>query len=316
MKSGTLLAVAVTVFVGLIATAIVEAHTDGEIVNSHAFYPEGPLWAGGLLYYAEMSADRVLRWDGKANQVFWRRKNCGPTSIAPFGQDGFVILCHFENALVQVDGTGQTLAVFRRDVDHKRFKNPNDSIPDGSGGVYFSASGVFDRRRPATGAIYRLTPDGQIHKLVAGLRYSNGVAMSANRTRLFVSEHLARRVLEYSVSSDGALNFLSVYVDLDDIAPPSGSSYALAGPDGLEVDAAGNLYVCEYGAARVVIINDKRELAAIVSYSQRYLTNIALDEDAAWMTLTGASDNRKPPFPGRVERMRNPVTIRPGLVGK
>lgn len=287
----------------------VEAQSGAVIVNSRAFYPEGPLWSDGRLYYAEMPTNQVLRWDGQTNDVFWSREDCGPTSIAPYGQAGFVILCHYEDALVQVDGAGRTLKVFRLDTDGKGFKNPNDSVSDGRGGVYFSGSGVFRKRAAARGAVYHLAPDGLIRKLVGGLRYTNGVVMSRDRKRLFVSEHLARRVLEFSVEPDGSLSASRTYVDLDEIAPPSGSTYKQAGPDGLEVDAAGNLYVCEYGAARVLIINDKRELAAIVPSSQQFLTNIALDENAAWMTLTGARDNRNRPLPGRVERIRNPVAI-------
>lgn len=286
----------------------VGAQSGTVVVNAHAFYPEGPLWSGGSLYYAEMPTNRVLRWDGRTNEVFWSREDCGPTSIAPYGGTGFVILCHYEDVLVHVDGTGHTVKVFRRDADGKRFKNPNDSISDGQGGVYFSGSGIFNKYAPASGAIYHLAPGGQIRKRVAGLRYSNGVVMAGGGKRLFVSEHLARRVLEYAVEPDGTLIFQGVYVDLDETAPPSGTTYEQAGPDGLEVDAAGNLYICEYGAARVLIVNDRRELSGIVPFSQRFLTNIALDTNAAWMTLTGASDNRKQPLPGRVERIRNPIT--------
>lgn len=289
----------------------VSAESGPLVINARAFYPEGPLGSGDMLYYAEMPENRVVRWDGGTSEIFWSRDGCGPTSIAPYGSGGFVILCHYEDVLVHVNKSGRVLNVFRRDEDGKSFKNPNDSVSDGRGGVYFSGSGIFRRNARARGTIYHLGKGGRIRKLISGLRYANGVVMAEDGTRLFVSEHLARRVLEYSVEPDGSLSFLGVYVELDEIAPPSGTDYEQAGPDGLEVDAAGNLYICEYGAGRVLIVNSQRELAATVPFSALYLTNIALDETERWMTLTGAFDNRKRPLPGKVERIRNPLAVSP-----
>ena len=45
-----------------------------------ALYPEGPLWQGERLYFAEMRADRVMRVDAGIASVFFAQDGCGPTA--------------------------------------------------------------------------------------------------------------------------------------------------------------------------------------------------------------------------------------------
>lgn len=275
-------------------------------VNDASYYPEGPLLAKGVLYYAEMPRHRIMAWDGGKTHVFWSQPGCGPTSIAPYGDGGFVVLCHYANKLVQLDGEGKELAEFAVSKDGNVFIGPNDSAADGLGGVYFSASGIFDKRAPPAGAVYYLPPEGSIAKVADGLWYANGVLVHKDSSLLFVSEHLGRRVLAYPILRGGALGEASEFIRLDDLGLEA-SGYDLAGPDGLEMDEEGNLYICEYGAGRVLVLDQKGRLLKTIPWPEKYITNIALDRASGAIFITAASDNRRPPFPGRVASIPNPL---------
>ena len=276
------------------------------VINELAFYPEGPLWRDGDLYYAEMPMHRIVRWNG-TNMVFWRQPGCGPTSIAAYAGSGFIVLCHYSNKLVHVDAAGRTVRIFEVDQEGIGFANPNDSHADDKGGVYFTASGQFDNTAPHTGSVYYLSAAGHVRRVASGLWYSNGVVLAEGGRKLLVSEHLARRVLEFAIRPDGSLAEGKPYVRLDDVAPAADLRYDHAGPDGLEIDRNGNLYICEYGAGRVLILSPAKKLIGTVRFSQQFLTNIALDDTERWLVLTGASNNYAFPFPGRVERLANPI---------
>ena len=56
---------------------------DANTIDPKANYPEGPVLIGGMLFYAEMSADRVTVWDGTSRRTFFKRERCGPTSVSP-----------------------------------------------------------------------------------------------------------------------------------------------------------------------------------------------------------------------------------------
>ena len=79
-----------------------------EIIIKGAHYPEGLFWdqRTSTLYYAEMPRDRIMRHVSGAPSVFFAHKGCGPTGIAPIG-DQWAIACHIGRSLVIADQEGR-----------------------------------------------------------------------------------------------------------------------------------------------------------------------------------------------------------------
>ena len=286
--------------------ASAQAASEGITINPQAFYPEGPLADGEGVYYAEMGSDRVMRWDGNANRLIWSRPGCGPTSVARAGRD-LIVLCHIEESLVRISVAGETLQVIDRDRDGRPFMTPNASVNDRKGGVYFSSSGLFSSAAPAQGAVLYLDSSGRLSRLAEGVRYSNGVALTPDGGTLYVSEHLSRRVLAYDVAGDGRLFGRRVFVALDDLVGPEDGRGWEVGPDGLAVDSAGNVYVAEYGAGRLLIVDRRGGLLATVAVPERYVTAPALTPDETRIYLTAPASLFDPAEAGRVYAIANPV---------
>ncbi|WP_421724647.1 SMP-30/gluconolactonase/LRE family protein [Bauldia sp.] len=275
------------------------------VLNPDSAYPEGPLAHDGDLYYAEMGNDRVMRFDGEANAVFWSQPGCGPTAVAPTGDDGFVVLCHAENAVVRVDARGDTVSVIVADQSERGFPTPNAATGDRQGGIYFSSSGRFAPGAEATGAVIHLDANGRLRRVAEGIRYANGVAVSLERDRLYVSEHLARNVLVFDIAADGSLRHRRVFVRLDDLVNAPADRRWEVGPDGLAVDAAGNLYIAEYGAGRLLIVGSDGALIATVDVPEAYITSPALSIDEETLFITAPATMSA--TDGTVYRLANPV---------
>lgn len=276
-------------------------------LNPDASYPEGPLLLDGALYYAEMGRDRVMRWDGAANQPVWSRANCAPTSVARAREDGaLIVLCHREGSLAKITPSGETLKIIDKDEAGKGFINPNASVNDARGGVYFSSSGIFSPTAPSEGAVLYLDKDEKLRRVAEGIHYANGVALSRDGARLYVSEHLSRRVLVFDVGGDGSLSGQRVFVALDDLVGADPNRIWEAGPDGLAVDRADNLYLAEYGGGRLLIVAPDGKLLATVAVPQPFVTAPALsaNEERIFITAPGL---RLPPYSGKVYSLANPV---------
>ncbi|HEU0224709.1 MAG TPA: SMP-30/gluconolactonase/LRE family protein [Steroidobacteraceae bacterium] len=268
-----------------------------------ALYPEGPLWQGDKLYFAEMRADRITVVDAAGPRAFFEQEGCGPTAIAPYGE-GFVVLCHLGARLVAVDATGKELRRWRRARPGLLLGRPNDASADGKGGIYFSRPGIFGLGWAPRGWIMHLSADGVLRPIAGRLDYPNGVHVAGDV--LYVSEHLRGRILRYDIEDGGRLGRPRTFVDLAKIPRPARyrSPYPLTGPDGLEIGPDGNLYVALYGEGRLLKFSPGGELLGMMEFPARYLTNVAFGRPG--VAVTGAFDNQSQESPGEVRILSAP----------
>jgi gluconolactonase len=283
--------------IALVFLALMSAPAAGETKRIEASYPEGPLWSGAALFVAEMGADQVSLIQNGRKRAFFKEKGCGPTAIAKY-RDGFAINCHLGAAIIVTDGRGRVIERMTKAQDGRALNNPNDITGDGAGGVYFSDPGPFSRDVAARGYIMHLSRSGVLRRVAGPLWYPNGVFFDAEDNRLFVSEHLARRVLSFAVQSDLSLGEKRQFVDIDAVTQQVGT-YREAGPDGLERGPDGALYVCLYGEGRILKLSRAGALVASIPVGIPFLTNIAFKADGA-AAIVGSFVNDRPPFLGEV----------------
>lgn len=257
-----------------------------QTVADDAGYPEGALWHGDALYWAEMTEDRVMRWDGRAASTFWTHDDCGPTAIAP-AAGGFAVACHRADMVVRLDAEGRTRETVTTDTDGAPVRWPNDMTGDRQGGVYLSSSGRFAVGAPATGRLLYLPPDGPPRVVAEGLYYANGVALSRDGRTLYAAEHIGRRVLAFEVTAPGSLGASRDFADFEAL-PSSDSSYSLTGPDGIDVALDGRVLVAEYGAGRIAVFGADGAFEGLIAVPERFVTSSSFGPDGALFT-TGAT---------------------------
>lgn len=275
------------------------------VIDSAAHYPEGPLWHDGALWYVEYSSGDIRRWRGKRSSVFWHAEGCGPSGLIARG-NRLLVACYDGNYLQELDAAGHELRQLRTDSTGKVFAGPNDFAADAHGGIYFSASGVYDIKAPVSGALLYLHADGStITRVAEGIHYPNGLALTQDRSHLLVAEMLAGQVLSYRVASDGTLDQRTVWARLQDLAPATAGADAYNGPDGLKLGPDGHYYMAQNGSGRVLVVGEDRRLVRTIEVPTPYVTNIAFDpRTPGALFITGAFEQWKPPFPGAVYRWK------------
>jgi gluconolactonase len=287
---------------GLLSLSFTPASADQLTpIDADAHYPEGPYWRDGKLFYVEYAQSNIKTWDGRHTSVYWHLDGCGANALIPFNGH-LLVACYDNNSLVELDWTAQALRVIRSDSQGNPFIGPNDFASDGKGGIYFSASGVYDIKAPITGTVLHMSADGKTVAVVANtIHYSNGLTLAKDGQHLLVAEMLAGRVLSFAIGADGTLGLRTVWARLEDLAPPTPHEDAYNGPDGLKLGPDGNYYIAQNGSGRVLVVAEDKKLVRIINVPTPYVTNVAFGANGAdTVFITGAFEQWKPPYPGAV----------------
>lgn len=81
----------------------------------------------------------------------------------------------------------------------------DDLTFDRAGNLYFTdPEGSYVGHE--IGAIYRYSTEGELTRVQTGLAYSNGIVISQDQTKLYVTETSTNRVLVFDLAPDGTLS--------------------------------------------------------------------------------------------------------------
>jgi gluconolactonase len=275
-----------------------------EVVDATAAYPEGPLWRDGKLLYVEYAGSGIKAWDGNRITSYWSGAHCGASGLIDYRHHHLLVACYDANSIVELDETGKLIRTIDKDAAGKPFIGPNDFTADRSGGIYVSASGVYDLKAPISGTILYMPGSKGTPVEVANLiHYSNGLTVSKDGRSLLVSEMLAGRILSFPINANGTLGARTVWARMQDLAPPTAHEDAYNGPDGFKLGPDGNYYIAQNGSGRVLVVNEARELVRIITVPAPFVTNMNFGAPGTnSVYITGVFDPWKPPFLGAVYR--------------
>src|SRR5262249_31351533 len=116
--------------------------------------------------------------------------------------------------------------------------------------------------------------------------------------RLLVSEHLARKVWQFDLRDDLSIANRRLFLDVGRYFTEAEIDYAETGPDGIEVDRDGVVFVPVYGSGHILAVAPNGTVAKL-AVPMKFVTNIAISGTRA--AIVGPFVNDRPPFPGRVE---------------
>jgi gluconolactonase len=148
----------------------------------------------------------------------------------------------------------------------KRLNSPNDIVVKSDGSIYFTDppygllgyASYPDQTEPGSmelsfSGVYRLTPDGStLTLLTKELDRPNGLTLSPDERILYVADTERHRISAFDVKSDGTLENGRVFVQMP-------HTY----PDGIRMDANGNLYVATNSTGIAVFDSTGRSIGVI-----------------------------------------------------
>lgn len=239
------------VVVGLVETGfaaegpIVPADAKLEKLWSEGSFTEGgAMMADGSILFSDIG-DRILRFDPKAGKTTVYRDPSGRANGLIFDPKGRLIAAEGANtggnrrvSITEPDGSVRTLA---DKFEGKQFNSPNDVAVDAAGRVYVSDPRYVGKepRELDFEAVFRIDPDGSVHRVETTARKPNGLVVSPDGATLYVADNGGGRQALIAVPLDAQGNASKPRV-LKNFGDGRGIDGMTITTDGLIVGAAGS----------------------------------------------------------------------------
>ncbi len=215
----------------------------GKITKVHGgfAFTEGPVVdkEGNNLYFSDVPNNRINKINEKGELSTFREKTEKFNGLK-FNAKGEIVACDMNGRIVVVSPDGKEVRVLADKYEGNRFNAPNDLMVDKTGGVYFSDPS-FGAPKPlpqGKTAVYYITPEGKVTRLLDDLTQPNGVVLTPDEKTLYVIQTGPPDMMAYPVEEPGKLGKGRVHCKLQGKDDKPGT-----GGDGCTIDSKGNLYV-------------------------------------------------------------------------
>ena len=203
-----------------------------ELVSEGYKFLEGPaVDSKGTLFFNDVGNSKTYRLDthkpGAAPEPFIEESGKGDGQA--FGPDG---------RLYAVAGGEEKIVAYKpdgsMDVIADGFRG-NDLVVRHDGVIYVTEPG-WDGKNPSK--VWMIKPDGTKKVVDTGLKFSNGIALSADQSLLYVADSRTHWLYSYQIRPDGTLANKQRFfrLEMPDLADD-------AGADGIEVASDGRVFV-------------------------------------------------------------------------
>ncbi|WP_241481481.1 SMP-30/gluconolactonase/LRE family protein [Mesobacillus campisalis] len=234
---------------------------------------------GNIWMVSPMTGELLTVKNGKVVSVANYK---GPVG-AKFHKDGRLFMTDLSGVIQAYDPATGKSSIIVDSYKGKPLNGLNDLVFDKDGGLYFTEPMGSSATHPV-GRVFYLPPNSKEPVLFAeNIAYPNGVAISADGLRVYISEFGKNRVLSVPAKN----------------APPSpetpfvfGQYEGGIGPDGLAVDTEGNLYIAHFQAGEIIVQDASGFKYGIIRLPEgagTFTTNLAFHD--GYLYITESSKN-------------------------
>ncbi len=199
------------------------------IGNIRCQWGEGPIWWQNALFFVDIEGHQVHRFDPTSGEI--RSWDAGERvgTVVPRESGGLVIAGDSGLHFLDME-SGQLTAIADPEPDKpdNRF-NDGKCSPDGR----FFAGTISLVKKNGDARLYRLDPDLTLHEAFGPVTNSNGIIWSSDGRTVYYIDTPRREVLAFDYEHGHLRNMRGVI----------STAHIDSSPDGMTIDADGNLWI-------------------------------------------------------------------------
>ncbi len=286
--------------------ALIDLGATVEIIADSFEWSEGPLWLESekMLIFSDVPKNTIYKWTEAKGKELYLTPSGYTGSSSPYSKeegsngltltnDGKLVLCQHGDRRVAVMNAplGSPAANFTPVADNfegKKLNSPNDAVYNGNGDLFFTDPpyGLPNEADDSTKEIpfqgVFKSSNGNVTLISDTVTRPNGIAFFPGERRLIVASSDPDKAVWYTfdLSEKDSVTRTNIFYDATDVAK-TGTEKGL--PDGLKVDASGNVFAT--GPGGVWIFSQDGKLLGKIKIPEA-TSNCAFSADGKSLFIT------------------------------
>ena len=210
-------------------------------------FSEGPIWnpKEQCLYFSDMPSDIRRRWSPREGVLEVRNPSNKCNGMTYDGAGNLYVCEHVTSSLVMETAAGER-KVLATHWQGRELNSPNDVVVRSDRTVYFTdptygrmpVFGLERKQELDYQGVYRVSPDGALHREADDFSQPNGLCFSPDETLLDVNDTTRAHIRMFDVAPDGSLSHSRTFAE-----HIGSGDYSEGVVDGMKGDEQGNIYV-------------------------------------------------------------------------
>lgn len=282
------------------------------VLTGGLYFGEGPRWHEGRLWFSDFYDHAVKSMDATGRVRVEHRFDDQPSGLGWLPDGRLLVVSMRERKVLRQEGDG---FVLHADLSGLAPHLCNDMVVDGVGRAWvgnfgFDLDAAMERGGPEavladhpTTNLVRVDPDGSVHLASAAMHFPNGSVVTPDGKTLIVAETLGMCLTAFDIEPDGGLANRRVWAQVGQRAP-----------DGICLDADGNLWVANALAPECVRFARGGEVLQVVETSQNcYACMLGGADGRDLFMVTAQSSDREAAGAERTGRIETTRVDSPGV---
>ena len=240
--------------------------TRATVIVQGLYYGEAPRWHEGRLWFSDFHDHAVKSMDEAGAVRTELALDDQPSGLGWLPDGRMLVVAMRRRRVLRIDDDGVKV---HADLSMLATFHANDMVVDDRGRAYVGNFGFdLDQALHARGVesvladhptaqLARIDPDGSVHVAARDLHFPNGMVISPDGRTLVVAETLAMCLTAFDINSDGTLSNRRAR-----------ASVGMRAPDGICLDANGNVWIANAIAPECVLIGPGGNVMATVETDQ------------------------------------------------
>jgi sugar lactone lactonase YvrE len=262
------------------------------VLTDGLYFGEGPRWHEGRLWFSDFYAHAVKSVGADGVQRIELELDDQPSGLGWLPDGRLLLVSMAAMKLLRQDPDG---LVVHADLSEFSAHLCNDMVVDNAGRAWvgnfgFDLDALVEEKglegaladHPSTNLV-RVDPDGTVHLASSDMHFPNGTVITPDGNTLIVAETLSMCLTAFDIEADGALSNRRVWAPV-----------GMRAPDGICLDADGNVWVANAIAPECVLVAPGGEILQTVQTSQLcYACMLGGDDGRTLHMVTAQSSDKR-----------------------